>query len=78
MLCVGTHVRIKPEAWNRYLSEEKLPETMPPPPPPAQIIARNPEQNIALLSFPLFWWDEEDIEAETVVGDHRSCILCGR
>lgn len=61
MYYTGSKVSIKPEAWERYCKEEGVNKPLPPP----QIITHAPNHppfdEKFMLSFPFYWWNEDDI-----------------
>jgi len=91
MFEIGQKVKIKPEAWKRFLIENKMDMNKPAPGP--QIITYLPSNNLfsdkIMLSFPLWWWNEDDLipvetkyeevnyiiinEQQLKIGDKVSC-----
>jgi len=55
MLVVGQIVRIKISAWERDFPAHKEPFV------PTQVV-KHIKNNKAMLSYPLHWWFEEDLE----------------
>lgn len=60
----GMIVRIKPQAWERYLQENELPDAKPiPAPQPIEVMPSNPPFNDrVMLAWPHYWWTESDLE----------------
>lgn len=63
-LSIGCKVKIKPEAWKRYLEVSKLDLNKPNPSPQevALMPGNQPFDNAVMLGFPLYWWHESDLE----------------
>jgi hypothetical protein len=62
MFYVGMKVNIKPEAWKRFCIENNYSEDLPISP---QYITdmpdHSPYHDKFMLSFPLYWWNEDDL-----------------
>ena len=60
MIQEGTRVRVKPDAWAREWPRRDYPIS------PIQIVvnigSHPPFEGLYMLSWPLHWWNEEDLE----------------
>lgn len=58
----GTKVRIKPEAWVKFCDRTKTYRPNPGVQTVFRMPANPPFDDRVMLDFPLYWWEESDLE----------------
>ena len=72
MIPEGTRIRIKDEAWARELPTTPYPKC------PEQMVTAIDPQGRYMLSFPVYWWQEEDLEVIPPKNLYQFHWDCGR